>query len=86
VQANGTSYRIPTATVALAMKFAAIVSLHVGDVDRYQHLHDFMCIAKCNPEIDLASLSQLGDKVYRGGGQKIVEKVRKVRAGEKLQL
>jgi len=43
-------------------------------------------VVKRNPEIDLEKLAELGDLVYPGGGKEIVEKVRQVRAGEKLIL
>ena len=47
---------------------------------------DFIRIVKINPNIDLETLAELGDLVYPGGGLEIVEKVRQVRAGEKLLL
>jgi hypothetical protein len=36
--------------------------------------------------IDLKKLSELGDFVYPDGGKELLEIVRRVRAGEKLQL
>jgi hypothetical protein len=47
---------------------------------------DFIRIVNVNPDIDLAKLEELGDLVYPGGGKEIVEKVRQVRAGQKLVL
>jgi hypothetical protein len=43
-------------------------------------------MVQSNPEIDLKKLATLGDLVYPEGGQEIIEKVRQVRAGEKLKL
>jgi hypothetical protein len=48
--------------------------------------HDFIQIVDVNPDIDLETLAQLGELFYPGGGKEIVEKVRQVRAGEKLNL
>jgi hypothetical protein len=86
VAAVGQSYRIPSLEMALAMKFAPMVSLHRQDEDKYQDAHDFINIVKSNPEIDLQTLAALGDLVPPDGGKALVEKVRQVRAGEKLNL
>ena len=73
--------------MALAMKFAPMSCSKRADMDKYQDAHDFMYIINSNPEIDLEKIAYLGDLVYTGGGGKeIVEKVRQVRAGEKLNL
>jgi hypothetical protein len=86
VRAENQEYRIPTVEMALTMKFAPMVSLHRKDRDKLQDAHDFMYIIDSNPDIDLTKLAELGDLVYPGGGKEIVEKVRQVRAGEKLNL
>jgi hypothetical protein len=86
VSAEGQTYRVPTLEMALAMKFAPMVSLYRRDIDKYQDAHDFGHMVVSNPAIDLAKLAELGDLVYPGGGQEIVEKVRQVRAGETLKL
>jgi hypothetical protein len=86
VTSAGVSYRIPSLEMALAMKFAPMISLTRADVDKYQDAHDFMRMVLSNPDIDLDKLRELGDLVDNGGGQEIVEKVRQVRAGEKLVL
>ena len=80
------SYRIPSLEMALALKFAPMISPNRPEIDKYQDAHDFGHMVVSNPEIDLAKLAQLGDLVYPGGGQEIVEKVRQVRAGERLTL
>jgi hypothetical protein len=80
------NYLIPCLELALAMKFAPMISLTRADEDKFQDAHDFIRIVKCNPDIDLVKLHQLGELVYHGGGDEIVEKVRQVRAGEKLEL
>lgn len=80
------SYQIPSLEMALAMKFAAMISLSRPEEDRLIDAHDFIAVVKANPEIDLTKLVELGELVYTGGGQEVVEKVRTVRAGEKLVL
>jgi hypothetical protein len=86
VESGGQSYKIPSLEMALALKFAPMISLNRRDIDKYQDAHDFGQIIFANPDIDLDKLAELGETVYPGGGQEIVEKVRQVRAGEKLNL
>jgi hypothetical protein len=86
VTTGGETYKIPSLEMALAMKFAPMISLHRADIDKYQDAHDFGRMILSNPDIDLGKLAQLGELVYPGGGQEILEKVRQVRAGEKLNL
>jgi hypothetical protein len=86
VQAGGQTYKIPSLEMALAMKFAAMISLYRQDEDKYQDAHDFIRMIKVNADIDQKTLAELGDLVYPGGGQEIVEKVRQVRTGETLKL
>jgi hypothetical protein len=86
ITAGDQKYRIPTLEMALVMKFAPMVSLFRADEDKYQDAHDFIRIVKNNPEIDLKTLSELGERIYPGGGKEVVEMVRRVRASEKLIL
>lgn len=83
---EGQTFRIPSLEMALTMKFADMISLQRPLADKYQDAHDFMYMIKSNPEIALVQLKELGDLVCRGGGQEILERVRQVRAGEKLNL
>lgn len=83
---KGQSCLIPSLEMALAMKFAPIVSLTREDYKKYIDAGDFIRMINVNPDINLDTLAQLGDLVYPGGGKEIVEKVRQVRAGERLQL
>lgn len=84
VTSKGQIYRIPTLEMAMAMKFAPMVSLHRRDADKHQDAHDFINMVESNPNIDLKRLGELGDLVFPEGGKEIVEMVRRVRAGEKL--
>jgi hypothetical protein len=86
VTSGGEIYQIPSLEMALAMKFASMISLHRADIDKYQDAHDFGRMVISNPEIDLEKVAQLGELVYPGGGNEIAEKIRQVRAGEKLNL
>jgi hypothetical protein len=79
-------FKIPSLEMALAMKFAPMVSLNRADYKKYMDAADFIRIVNVNPDIDLAKLEQLGDLVYPGGGKEIVEKVQQVREGKKLVL
>ena len=72
--------------MALAMKFSAMISLTRSDYKKHFDAGDFIRIVKANPDIDLEKLHMLGQLVYNGGGAEIVEKVKQVRAGEKLKL
>ncbi len=80
------TYRIPSLELALAMKFAAMISTTRYYADRYGDAGDFIGMAQSNSSIDSRKLHTLGQLVYNGGGDEIVEKVRQVRAGEMLTL
>jgi hypothetical protein len=86
VESSGQRYQIPSLELALATKFAAMISLTRADRDKFQDVRDFMYIVDMNPNIDLEKLHALGQLIYNGGGDELVEKVRQVRAGEKLVL
>jgi hypothetical protein len=86
VRAGRQEYRIPCLEMAIAMKFAPMISLHRRDKDKYQDAHDFILMVESNPDLDERKLADLGELVYQGGGAEILEMVRRVRAGEKLNL
>lgn len=83
---EGQSCLIPTLEMALAMKFAPMISLTREDDKKFMDAADFTRMVKVNADINFETLAQLGDLVYPGGGKEIVEKVRQVRAGQRLQL
>lgn len=86
VKWDGPSYRIPSLEMALVMKFAAMNSASRSYADKHIDAHDFICMARSNDCLNLRKLHTLGQLVYNGGGDEVVEMVRKVRAGEKLTL
>jgi hypothetical protein len=86
VESEGQTYEIPSLELALAMKFASMISLARSDEDKYTDASDFIKMVKANSELDQVKLRGLGQLIYDSGGDEVLEKVRQVRAGEKLQL
>lgn len=80
------TYSIPTLEMALALKFAAMISLYRGDVEKFQDASDFLAMIRANADTDSDQMSVLGELVYPGGGKEIVSMVVNVRAGKKLKL
>jgi len=72
--------------MALALKFAPMIRPNRPEEKKYIDAHDFITMIKANAEIDLDKLAEFGNLVYSSGGEELVEKVRQVRAGEKLKL
>jgi hypothetical protein len=72
--------------MALAMKFAPMVSPNRDGAKKLVDAHDFIMIVRANPEIDLSTLTELGDLLYPGGGKELLDLVRRVRTGETLIL
>jgi hypothetical protein len=83
---EGEAYRIPSLEMALVMKFSAMTSLYRAVEDKYRDAHDFIRMAKTNPDIDAETLSQLASLIYPDGGKDVLEMVRKARANETLNL
>jgi hypothetical protein len=86
VENGGQRYQIPTLEMALAMKFASMISLTRSTGDRHIDAHDFIHMIQGNTDIDLEQLAALGDLVYNGGGQEVLQHVEDVRAGKMLTL
>lgn len=80
------TYLIPSLELALAMKFTAMISATRDYADQFSDAGDFIGMIQSNDGIDSRKLHALGQLVYNGGGEELVEKVRQVRAGEKLVL
>jgi hypothetical protein len=85
-QSEGLTYDVPSLEMALVMKFSAMRSSERGMADRHFDAADFMRIVQENLTTDRKKLHELGQLVYNGGGDEVVENVRKVRAGEKMIL
>ncbi|MBI3409280.1 MAG: hypothetical protein HY040_13115 [Planctomycetes bacterium] len=86
VTTDGLTYRIPTLEMAIVMKFSAMTSLYRADADKFLDAHDFVVMARENPDFDKEALSELASLIYADGGKDLLEMVRKVQAGEKLVL
>ncbi len=81
------SYRIPNLELALACKFAAMVSPYRADEKKFLDAGDFTSIVKKNlSAIRLTRLRQLGERVYRGGGKEITQLVEDIQAGRRIEF
>ncbi|HZT82392.1 MAG TPA: nucleotidyl transferase AbiEii/AbiGii toxin family protein [Gemmataceae bacterium] len=86
VESGGQRYRVPSLEMAVTMKFSSMTSLYRADRDRYQDAHDFILLVENNPDLDAEKLLGLGSLLYPDGGKDLLEAVRRVRAGEKLNI
>ncbi|MHB1423614.1 MAG: hypothetical protein ACYC3I_10560 [Gemmataceae bacterium] len=86
VESGGQKYLVPALEMALAMKFSAMISLTRSDDKKHFDAGDFIRMVRANSNIDLEKLHALGQLVFNGGGDELLEKVRQVRAGERLVL
>jgi len=80
------TYRVPSLEMALAMKFAAMVSPNRQQVKKFQDAHDFGQILLSNPELNRETLQTLCETIFGGGGAEVLEIIRKMQAGEKIEL
>src|SRR5262249_31613402 len=78
------TYRVPSLEMALAMKFAAMISPNRAEEKKHQDAHDFIVMVKQHAELNEEVLRQLGALVYGEGGDELLEMIRKVRAGKRL--
>src|SRR5262249_21386609 len=70
---------IPSLEMALALKFAAMISLNRAEIDRQQDALDFKRIVHANPTIDLEKAADLGKLVYNGGGEEMLRHIERAR-------
>jgi hypothetical protein len=81
------THSIPDLEMALASKFAAMVSPHRRRDKKMLDGADFINVVLNNRKnIDVAKLARLAEKVYRGGSKEIVEMIRTIDAGGMLEL
>jgi len=78
------SFRVPSLEMALAMKFGPMISKNRDQAKKLVDIHDFIVMVRANAKIDLDRLAQLGELVYPGGGNEVLDFVCKVRSGEQL--
>jgi hypothetical protein len=83
----GDTHRIPTLEMALASKFAAMVSPNRDPDKRMIDGGDFINVVRHNREVlDLEKLQDLADKVYPGGRGEIMRIIQDIDAGRTIQL
>jgi len=81
------SYLIPDLEMALASKFAAMISPNRTADKKHLDAGDFINVVRKNHEaINLAKLSKLGELVYHGGGDELVRYVEDAKAGKTLEI
>jgi predicted nucleotidyltransferase len=80
-------YLIPNLEYALACKFAAMVSPNRLERKKYLDASDFMTMVEKNSStIRLPHLKRLGERVYPGGGEEILQLVEDAKAGRRLEF
>lgn len=83
----GTTHNVPNLELALAAKFAALVSRNRKIEKKYSDASDFAQMVRRNhAKIDFERLHQLGDAVYSGGGDELARFVEDIKAGRVLRL
>jgi hypothetical protein len=83
----GDTHRIPDLEMALASKFAAMVSPNRAPAKKLVDAGDFVDVVTYNRSaIDLKKLKKLKDKVYPDGGAEIMRLVEDIDAGRPIQL
>jgi hypothetical protein len=68
------------------MKFAAMVSPNRQNISKFQDAHDFGQIALSNPDFDREILMELGNRIYNGGGEQLLDTIQKIQDGESIEL
>jgi predicted nucleotidyltransferase len=84
IKLRGEVVKIPSLEMALALKFAPMVSPNRMEIKKYQDAHDFGQMVLVNSEIDVSKLSRFAEMVCSGGGMEVQEMIRQIRAGERL--
>jgi autonomous glycyl radical cofactor GrcA len=86
IQSKGQRVYVPTVEAAIALKFAAAISPNRGDESRPQDRIDLLAIVRKHPNLNQATLAELGDLVYAGGGVELQTFVRDVQAGKNVVI
>lgn len=80
-------HHVPSAEMAIASKFSALVSRNRPEEKLHLDASDFIQMVKRNHErLDRDRLRQLGDAVYPGGGEELSQRVDDVLAGRRLRI
>jgi len=87
IEIKDKKYRAPNLEMALASKFAAMVSHHREPRKKHIDIGDFMDIVLFNRDaIDRSKLAKLGDRVYPKGGLEILKLVDDTLEGRDFQV
>jgi hypothetical protein len=85
--AVGETHEIPELEMALASKFAAMVSPNRRPDKKYVDIGDFINVVMHNRnELDLPKLRRIGNKVYPNGGDEILKLVADIDAGRNIKI
>lgn len=83
----GKSHHIPDLEMALASKYAAMISPRRPEEKKLIDAGDFIDIVKHNrDEINVQKLKRLGDRVYKGGGAEILNMIADIKAGHRIKI
>jgi hypothetical protein len=83
----GKSHEVPNLKLALAAKFAALISRFREARKKHLDASDFIALVERNhTAIGEARLRYLGEAVYAGGGEKVMKFVADVKAGRPLRV
>jgi hypothetical protein len=86
VQMQGTTVRVATVEAMLAMKFAAMGWTGRRTEDRMQDAADFIRVWRANDPVNIDVVHELGELVYKGGGEAIIHHINDARAGRVLEI
>jgi hypothetical protein len=83
----GETHNIPDLEMALASKFAAMVSPLRRREKKFQDAADFLnAFANNRHTVDIKKLQRLAEKVYRGGGEEVMQLINDFESGRPIQL
>jgi hypothetical protein len=83
----GDTHRVPNLEMALACKFAALISRTRSEDKKHLDASDFIQMVRRNYDsIDRARLQRLGEAVYPGGGEEVARMIEDVKAGRPLRV
>jgi hypothetical protein len=86
IHVDGRPCHIPILESALALVFDLMTQLPWSSPEKYLNAGDFIRMIQANPHIDFKALAALGELIYEGAGAALVEKVKRIQAGDKLDL
>ncbi len=86
VRWKGCSCRLPSLEMALVLTYVPMMTLPRDDPDKYLNAHDFILLAKANPDIDVRKLASIAEAVYPDSREDVLERARGIQAGKPFHL